>query len=147
MHIVYIDRLSFFSLLSVVCSRIEYSHIFYFDTTSYAERFAKLYAKLGILKVDPKLAKFQLANVRDESGECQFFKLIGEINKICSKISDKEFVNSIFLRKVSRYFDFRKLLLFFEKLLARELSDTITFINVARWHARYKVNFTGNSVV
>ncbi len=73
MSVIYIDVLSPFSLLAIVRSRIVYSHIFYFNTTSYGKRFAKIIDALGWLKAVPQEAEFQLSEVTDEKGNCQFF--------------------------------------------------------------------------
>jgi hypothetical protein len=138
---IYIDRLSLFSLLSIICSGTRYSHIFYFNTTTKAGTIAKIFRMLGVLKSEPQLVDFHITDLRDEKGESPLLKIMGiDINNICYEISDREFANNIFLKKFSLYFDFRKILLFFEKILYDEIYDIVFFINITKWHAENRIN-------
>lgn len=146
MNIIYIDILSVFSLLAIIRSRIAYSHIFYFNTTSKGKRFAKVVMSLGLLKVVPQEAEFQLSEITDEKGNCQSFKITDNIKDICFEISDKEFDNNRFLKRFSNHFDFKRIVFFLRKVLAYEINDIVVFINVAKWHVDNKVSLTNKSV-
>ncbi len=148
MSSIYIDRLSLFSLLSVIRSGIKYSHVFYFNTTSNAGAIAKIFGMVGLLRSEPQLVDFRITDVRDEKGECTLLKIKGaEINNICYEISDREFAGNGFLRRFSLYFDFSKILFFFEKVLYNDIHDIAVIINVTKWHARHRVDSDDNSVV
>jgi len=148
MNSIYVDRLSLFSLLSIICSGIKYSHIFYFNTTANAGTIAKIFGMVGVLKSEPQLVDFHITDLRDEKGESPLTKIMGvDINNICYEISDKEFANNTFLKRFSLYFDFRKILLYFEKILYDDIYDIVFFINVAKWYAKYRVNSDDKSVV
>lgn len=147
MNIIYIDKLSFFSLLSVICSRINYSYIFYFDIFSSGKFFAEILVKLGLLKVIPRLAEFRLADIRDEKGECQFFRITDDLKNICFEISDKKFATNDFLKRFANHFDFRKVLFFFEKTLCEEIKEVVVFINVAKWHAKNVASYNGEKII
>lgn len=147
MNIVYVECLSFYSLMAIIWSRINYSHIFYFNTSSGAEIFLNFFVRIGLLKVKPQPADFCYADIKDEKGESQFIRITEDIKDLCLEISDKEFANNSFLRWFSQHFDDKKILLFFEKALMERINDTVVFINGAKWHSENKVNSGSKSVV
>lgn len=147
MSIVYIDELSIFSLMSLIFSRTNYEAVFYFNTTQFADKLSSLLTKVGILYAKPKLAEFFLADIKDEKGTLKVFTICTDLREICFEIADKEFTNSDFLRNFGQYFDFKKLLLFFRKSLSHMMYDTFIYLNVAKWHAKNKVNIPVSSTV
>lgn len=147
MDIVYLDRLSFFSLLSVLRSRIEYSHIFYFNAAKNAEKAVKFFTRLKLLKVEPQPAEFILADVKDEKGECQLAAIVEDVRNISLRIREKDLINDSFLNHFSSHFDINKVLLFFEKIHAEQIYETVVFIRVSKWHAFREVNSQGKNVV
>jgi hypothetical protein len=148
MSSIYVDRLSLFSLLSIICSGIKYSHIFYFNTTANVSAIAKIFGMLGVLKCEPQLIDIRITDVRDEKGECTLLKIKGiDINNICYEISDREFANNFFLRKFSHYFDYSKIIFFLEKALYDDIHDIVAFINVTKWYAGNRVNSDNKPVV
>ena len=100
MNIIYLDRLSFFSIFSIIWSRIDYSHIFYFNASPNGKKLIKIFRKLRILKVEPLLAEFILGEIRDEKGGCRFIKIWEDLRDICFEISEKELKNNNFLEKI-----------------------------------------------
>ena len=82
MSIIYLDRLSFFSIFAVVRSKIDYSRIFYFNASSNIEKFTNLFIRFKLLKVRPQLVEFNLADIRNEKGECQFITITEDIVNI-----------------------------------------------------------------
>jgi len=148
MSSIYIDRLSAFSLLSVICSGIKYSNIFYFNATPDAGSFVRVLRILGFLKNEPQFVDFRITDVRDEKGECTLLKLMGkEINDICFEISDRKFASNAFLKRFSPYFDFSKILFFFEKVLYDDIFEKAVVINVTKWYAMHRVDSDDKSVV
>ena len=93
------------------------------------------------------MAEFILGEIRDERGESRFIKIWEDLRDICFKISDNEFAANTFLKGISKKIDFRKIVLFFEKILSEQINDKVVFINTAKWHAENKVNSDKNSVV
>ena len=108
MNLIYLDRLSLFSLVKVILSRIRYSHIFYFNKSTTADRVVDLFVKLRFLKVKPQSAEFYFGEIRDENGECQFIRIWEDLRDICFEISEKEFANNSFLNGFGQHFDFKK---------------------------------------
>jgi len=147
MNIIYIDSLSVYSLAAIIKSGIKYSHIFYFNTSSVARLFSNMFARMRLLKAKPQLADFCYADIKDGNGGCQFVRITEDIKDLCLEICDKEFANSGFLRKFSQYFDYKKIVIYFEKILASEIHDIIVFIHAAQWHAKHKVITENRPVV
>jgi len=100
-----------------------------------------------MLRIEPVLAEFILGEIRDERGESRFIKIWEDLRDICFEISNNEFAANTFLKGISKKFDFRKIVLFFEKILSEQINDKVVFINTAKWHAENKVNSDKKSVV
>lgn len=147
MNIIYLDRLSFFSIFSIIRSKIDYSNIFYFNASSNSKKFIKIFQNLGMLKVEPVLAEFILGEIRDERGESRFIKIWENLRDICFKISNNEFAANTFLKGISKKFDFRKIVLFFEKILSEQINEKVVFINAAKWHAENKISCNKKSII
>ena len=147
MNIIYLDRLSIFSIFSIIWSRIDYPHIFYFNASPNGKKLIKIFRKLRILKVEPLLAEFILGEIRDEKGGCRFLKIWEDLRDICFEISEKELKNNNFLKKFNTHFDFRKIVLFFEKIVAEEINDKVVFVHAAKWHADNKIISNEKSVI
>jgi len=147
LNIIYLDRLSLFSIFSIIRSKTDYSNIFYFNASPNSKKLIKIFCKLRILKVEPLLAEFILGEIRDEKGGCRFFKIWEDLRNICFEISEKELKNNNFLKKFNTHFDLRKILLFFEKILTEQINDKVVFINVAKWHADNKIISNEKSVI
>lgn len=111
-----------------------------------ADKAAIFFLKLGLLHVKPQLAEFCFADIRDEKGECQFIKIINDIKNICFEVSNREFLNNNLLKEFGNHFDFKKILIYFEKALAERIQDTIIFINAAKWHSINKKYLAGDPV-
>lgn len=144
METVYIDSLSFFSLLSVITLGLRNSSIYYFNSTPAGNKFADICAKLKIIQKAPEQVDFHLGEIRDDKGECLFLRINNDIQNTSFKISSDKFSKHHFLKSLGNYFDHRKILLFFEKTIATEINDTIVFMNAAKWHFK---NDHNNSAV
>lgn len=147
MNIIYLDRLSSFSIFSIIRSNIDYSHIFYFNASPNSKKLIKIFRKLRILKVEPLPADFVFGEIRDEKGGCRFIKIWEDLRDICFEISEKELKNNNFLKKFNTRFDFRKIVLFFEKIVAEEINDKVVFVHAAKWHADNKIISNEKSVI
>lgn len=147
MNIIYLDRLSIFSILAVICSRVYYSHIFYFNKSFVPKIIINVFVRFGILKNRPQLVKFSLDDIGNERGECLFVKISEDIKNYCFKVSDKEFVCNSFLKGFKQHFDFKYILLFFEKILAVEIEDIAIFFNAARWHSRNSIDTASETII
>lgn len=147
-NIAYIDRLSLFSLIALILLRRKYSHIIYFNLSSTIRRILEILLWFRVIKVKPELIEFHLAEVRDESGEYQYMKIMEDILFICKKIKEGELRCENFLRAMGKYFstcrtvdrNFEKLLLYYEKIISDEIQEVVSFVNVAVWHAREQFN-------
>lgn len=78
MHTVYIDRLSFFSLIALITSKINYSHIFYFNSTPYGGNIAKFFLLFKLLRAKPQYVDFHFGDLRYDSGEYRVFKILDD---------------------------------------------------------------------
>jgi len=147
MNPIYIDRHTLSSLLAIILSGIKYSHIFYFNKSSIADKIVNLFIKIRFLKVKPQPAEFFFGEIKDEKGECQFVKIWEDLRDICFEISEKEFKNNNFLKTFSTRFDLRKIVFFFEKIAAEEINDKVVFAHAAKWHADNKISSNGKSII
>lgn len=147
MNIIYLDRLSFFSIFSIIRSNIDYSHIFYFNTSHNSKKLIKIFRKLRILKVEPLPADFILGEIKDKKGGCRFMKIWEDLRDICFEISENELKNNDFLKKCNTRFDFRKIVLFFEKIVTEEINNKVVFVYAAKWHADNKINSDEKSII
>lgn len=147
MNVIYLDKLSFFSLVAVLGARMDYAGVYYFNTSSCGERIARLFSALRLVKSRPQFAQFHLANIRDEKGEAQSVKISEDIRDICLELSDKELAHNSFLQGFGQHFDFRKILLFFEKVVAEEINESVVLVNAAHWHAINEVGVSDGDVV
>lgn len=147
MNIIYLDKLSFFSLFSLFFSRIDYSHIFYFNTSPIIKKFVKLFSMLGMLKAEPLPADFILGEIRDKKGGCRFIKIWEDLRNICFEISEGKLKNNNFWEIFSTCFGFREIVFFFEKIVAEEINDKVVFAHAAKWHADNKISSNEKSII
>jgi len=143
---LYIDRLSFYSLIAVISSEKEYSSFFYFNSAPASERFASLLLRLRLLKCRPQPADFQLSDIRDEKGECQFFNIENDITALCNRITETRLATDPLIRDIGRHFPLEKVLCFCGKTVENEIRETMIFINAARWHASHKLAYKNRPV-
>lgn len=146
-NVIYIDRLSFYSLISLILSGKKYSRIIYFNISSTVKKLLKIFLLFKVVKVMPEFVEFCLADILDEKGESQFIRIIEETKIICMKIGQKEFVNSFIIKNMGKHFDIDKLLIYFEKAVSVEIEEPIVFINIAVWHARNKISEKDTSIM
>lgn len=132
MSVIYVDRLSFFSLARCVFLKAGYSRIFYFNKSPRAIRIAEFLKRAGILKALPESLDFHIADMKDSNNGSVSMRITEDLRDMCIEISDRYFLNNSFLKNFRSRLDFKKILIFFEKILAIELRDKILFINVAR---------------
>ena len=69
MAILYLDRVSFLSLSAIICRRVRYSEIFYFDISPYSRLWIRLFTRLGLLHTQPKSFDFSRAGMLNKKGE------------------------------------------------------------------------------
>lgn len=145
-NVIYIDRLSFYSLIAVILSGKKYSHIIYFNISLTVKKLLKGLLLFKVVKVMPELLEFHLADVCDEKGKLQFFKITEDILNICKKIEKRRLRNENFLKMMGKYFNFEKLLLYYKKVISNEIYEVICFINVAVWYTRERFSEYGGKM-
>lgn len=135
MRIVYIENLTVWSAIVLGISRKKCKYIFYFNASFLGKKMAALLVRLRCLNTPPQLAAFCVGEIFDDRGEGQPVRIQQDIMKLCIEISDKELKDNGFLKALGSEFNFKKMILFFEKIIAQEIHNTVVFVNVAWWHA------------
>ena len=64
-NVIYIDRLSFYSLIAVILSGKKYSRIIYFNISSTVKKLLKVFLLFKVVKVMPEFVAFRLADIQD----------------------------------------------------------------------------------
>ena len=147
MAVVYLDRISFLSLFSILWKRMGRSEIFYFDISPRFRLWIRFFKWLGLLKKIPQAADFSLANMFNEDGESQCIEIVEKAQKICHEVTDNEISKSIFLKKMGNYFDYKKIILFLEKSLSEEIYDALLFLYAVGWHTHNRLSDEKQEVV
>lgn len=132
---IYIDKLSFPSLINLLLSRKTRSGIYYFESGSSIKKIINLFLRLKILNAEPQQVQFCLEDIRGENDESKFYEITHDITKICAKIKDQQLESNVLIRKFAKNFDIRKIFLFLQKIIARDIEMPIIYINAAKWHS------------
>jgi len=147
MRLVYVDRLSIWSLLALVFSQKNSNSVFYLNAAIGGEKFARILKQLGILKASLRALSFHMDDIRDASGNLLYMKIEEDTMDVCFKISNREVSPNYFLKRLSPELNFNKITLYLEKIIAQEIHDIIVYLNVAQAHARNQVDCADGVIV
>lgn len=142
-----LDRLSWHSLVSLLKLRLYCSHIFYYRASNFSRFCAGVLARLGFLKTVPRPFSFSLSDARDSEGNLVFFSANEHIRSICSGIKSAELKGNRLLRRWSGIFGEDELLLFFEKIISRQLYEPVVVTQAFLRHLRSVMRLSDASVV
>lgn len=130
---IYVGTLSVPSLFTVLRSGWRGKKIRYFGKTRAGDALGRALAGLGLVKGKPEEVDFQLSDARDSNGECLFFKISEDVNRICVEHIRKHLCERRVLKGLGRHFPLPDLLHFIIKTIEQEIRETVIFINIADW--------------
>lgn len=147
MKLTYIDRLSVWSLIALVFSRRNGASVFYLNSTKKGEKLVRILKRLGILEISLQALDFRMADIRDASGNLLFVKVEEDVTDVCFTIGNCEVISNNFLKRLPPELNFKKTVLYLEKIIAQEIRDMIVYLNVAQWHARNQADCVDRTIV
>ena len=139
---IYVFRLSAFSLLAIVFSGLNYSHIYYYTDTLFCRKIVKTMLYLRVLRSEPIRAEFNVGSIRDEEGGGILYSVVKDILKVRNVIRENEFANSVLIRNLGCYLPIEKIFVYLQRHVYRDIREVVIFINYARWNTRD--NLCGN---
>lgn len=147
MNILYVDRLSLFSLYCILTRRITYSDIYYLDINHGTKHVVALLERIGILRGTPIEIKFCLGDLRDENGGSLYIKIYNDIASISKKIRERELAKNRLVQEFGKYFDLNKFMIYFEYPIGEELRETAVLFHAALCHKRDNFEENTNFVI
>lgn len=135
MNSAYIDRLSLNSLLILIFGKVRYGKVYYFHSGKHILLLSKFCFKNKMLSADIQPMNFRLGDVRDATGECQFFRIEESIGRLCDRIAEERIRKNIFLAHVSGDFGIERITLYFKKIVWYQMHRELAYIHAASLHA------------
>jgi len=125
---IFVDEINLLSLLKLSLFLPSPDRIVYFEPLSRSGKIQlELFQMLYLIRARTIRVTDHIGMVRNGTGEGQFLKCIANGRKICRRISETHIRTQPLIRAMSRFWDGRKLRLYFEKLIeGRHISGEVT---------------------
>jgi hypothetical protein len=143
LKILFIDRITFFSLLRIWAFRHSLQTIYYFDSLEPpAKRLISLFQRFGLLRVEARQIEHHIGEVRDETGGLELINLRDYARSICSKIRREQLTNNPLIEAMASVWPTNKILLYFEKLAEQEVGVECLRIGLVKWILENKLHLS-----
>ena len=133
--ILFVDKITFSSLLRVMVLGRSARTIWYFDPIApLPQRLLGIFQRLGLIRAKVRQIGYRIGQVRDDDGESEYVKFFGYARSICGKIMREQIeLNPLIDKMASEEWQKHKILLYFEKLVEYEVRMECLRIGLIEW--------------
>jgi len=139
--ILFVDQITFSSLLRVCIFGNSCREIWHFDPLNpFSRKLISIFRKLGLLSADVKKIQYHIGQVRNNNGEGEYRKLICYTRTICSRIKREQLAKDPLIKAMEPMWAVNKIIVYFEKLIEKEIQLECLRIGMVKWMMRYKLH-------
>ncbi|MBI5698809.1 hypothetical protein HZC35_00675 [Candidatus Saganbacteria bacterium] len=113
----------------------------YFELTPFAARLIRFMPE----RLRPDRFPFSFGEVKDEKDHALYPLIFGDINLLCREIFDRETEKAPFFKELSGIYPSDKLRVFFKKVIHKEITKPVIYINILKWAKEEGVFHSKNS--
>ena len=141
-RVVFVDRLTVASLLSLIWPARHAAAIWYFDPMAPSVRIlVGLLRRLRIVRAEVRQNDHPVGEIRDDTGKSQFFDVLwSHLRDTTLKIRDKQISPNPLIRRMGSYWDLDKLVLHFERRIEREIKEESYRVDLVAWVLRSRMH-------
>lgn len=136
---LFIDRITFFSLLRLWALSRQFDAIWHFEPLSpHSRRLLGVFRWLGLLHAEIRRINHHIGQVHNQSGDdeaddMEYIKIIGEARTICSRIRREHLSHNPLINAMSSTWSVKRLVLHFEKIAEVEITTELVRISLVGW--------------
>ena len=136
-RILFVDQITLSSLLNVWSFGRSAETIWHFDPiTKSAQRWIQLSRHFGLINTQLRQVEHNLGQVRNDTGENEFARLLSYSRNICRQIRRDQLEPSPLFNAMESIWEREKILLYFEKLAEHEVRMECLRIGLIEWILR-----------
>ncbi len=141
LRILFVDRITFFSLMHLSMFRQSVQTIWYFDPVrSSAQRWLRLFRILGLIRAEMRQIENYIGQVRNQDGDIEITRLRDYARSISAKIRQEQLVPNPLIKAMGLEWATDKVVLYFEKLVEQEMGTECLRIGLAEWVVRTQLH-------
>lgn len=145
--ILFVDKISFLSLLRILGCGRSFQSIIHFEPTTTPSRWGlSILYKLRLIRTEIQQIQNNISELRNNEGE-SYIEIFNEIKAICTKIREEHIINNSLINIMASEWDKKKIILHFEQVIEKEIKLECLRIGLIEWILRSYFNLTNNNAV
>ncbi len=135
--ILFIDRITFASLLYASTYSRSAQTIWYFDPIMpFTERFIWLFRRFRFIHSEFKQIEHYVGQVKNQGGESEYIRLVGDARDISARIKNEQLSKNPLIKAMSSEWEVNKLVWYFEKMVEEHMRVECLRIGLVEWMLR-----------
>jgi len=134
MSVLFVEKITPFSLLRLLAFGRSLTSILYFDPpTAGALRMLRLLQAAGLIPDAVRQVDCHIGQIRNGSGASEFGNILGRAREICRKIRKERLEKDPLIREMASFWAKDKVLLYFDKMVERDVNAECLRMALVQW--------------